>query len=134
MPRVGIGLYPGDACFDPNRGSLQPYYIDTWNEGWCKFDRCVFEGDCKEWFGSGDTRMNFPPPNGGYPPTVPEGGYSTNPGEITQEEVLEAQRRESEEWRKTAIPNPPGGEKRGFSLLAVAAIGVGAWLFVESRK
>jgi hypothetical protein len=37
-PRArGVGVYPGDACYDPSRPSWLPYWLDTNSENLCRF-------------------------------------------------------------------------------------------------
>jgi len=35
---TGLGLYPGDPCYDPNRPSLLPYWIDDFTESECYYN------------------------------------------------------------------------------------------------
>ena len=34
----GLGLYPGDACFDESRPSMLPYWIDDFSESTCFYN------------------------------------------------------------------------------------------------
>jgi hypothetical protein len=37
MSLVGVGMYPTDPCFDPNRASWLPYWIDNTTESACYY-------------------------------------------------------------------------------------------------
>ena len=41
----GLGLYPSDPCFDPNRPSLLPYWIDDATESNCFYGGGSILGD-----------------------------------------------------------------------------------------
>lgn len=119
----GLGLYPDHPCFDPNRSSVFPYWVDTWNESWCAFERN---------FLGMDSRMNFEPPNPGYSPAVPSGALE-EPYFITDEDVLDAQRAKANNWRQTAIPSPGGDVPVGLLVLGAAVVAL-AWLPSKRRR
>lgn len=37
MPRLGLGVYPDSPCYDPDRPSWMPYWLDTFGENACKW-------------------------------------------------------------------------------------------------
>ena len=37
LAQRGFGAYPGDPCYDPNRPSWLPYWIDDFTESECKY-------------------------------------------------------------------------------------------------
>lgn len=39
--RRGVGMYPDEACFDPDRPSLLPYWLDDLTESQCKINLLV---------------------------------------------------------------------------------------------
>jgi hypothetical protein len=47
MARAGMGMYPGDECYDPTRSSWLPYWLDTWTESLCKYGNDSAEKDIK---------------------------------------------------------------------------------------
>jgi len=40
--RTGLGMHPGDTCFDPTRPSWLPYWIDTFGEAACWDNEVLF--------------------------------------------------------------------------------------------
>ena len=113
----GLGLYPDHPCYDPNRSSVFPYWLDTWNESYCAFERN---------FLGMDSRMNFAAPQPGYSPAVPTGALE-EPYFITDEEVNAAQAAKAQQWRQTAIPSPGNEIPFGVWLLGAVAIGWVLW-------
>lgn len=41
---VGFGAYPGDPCFDPDRPSWLPYWLDDFTESECKYNATSIGG------------------------------------------------------------------------------------------
>lgn len=119
----GLGLYPDHPCYDPNRSSVFPYWVDTWNESWCAFERN---------FLGMDSRMNFEPPSPGYSPAVPSGALE-EPYFITDEDVLNAQRAKATDWRETAIPSRGGDVPVGLLVLGAAVVAL-AWRPSKRRR
>ncbi len=62
----GIGAYPSDAYFDPNRARFLPYWIDTPTESAMKWGM----------YAGADTKIAYPLPPRPQAPPVPAGGYS----------------------------------------------------------
>lgn len=117
-----LGVYPDEKCFDPNRPSWLPYWLDTWNESVCEFDN--------NWLGI-DSKMNFRSPAAGYSPGVPESALQA-PYYVSQEDIERAQREKAEVWRKSAIPDPPSDE---FKLPVLwVAVGVAVLVVFLRRR
>lgn len=119
----GLGLYPDHPCYDPNRSSVLPYWLDTWNESVCAFERN---------FLGMDSRMNFSPPNPGYSPAVPASALEA-PFFITDEELVNAQRAKAEDWRTSAIPSPGSELPMGVLVLGAVVLAAAAY-FAPSGK
>lgn len=120
----GLGLYADHPCYDPNRSSLLPFWLDTWNESVCAFERN---------FLGLDSRMNFAPPSPGYSPAVPEGALQ-EPYFITDEEVINAQRAKAEDWRQSAIPSPGNEIPTGILVLGAVAVALAWWPSGKRRR
>ena len=97
---VGLGMWPGDPCYDPNRSSLVPHFIDTPTELACYYGGVA--ADVYEEVKYGDIpRPEDPsapkPPTPRVPPTLPVGAR-------TVEEALDptidsdAYKRFQKEW------------------------------------
>ena len=63
---IGLGEYPGYRCYDANRPSWLPYWIDTFSESNCKYKPTEIAGNV--WAcATGDPTCATPPP--GQDPT-----------------------------------------------------------------
>lgn len=50
--RISLGAYPTDACYDPNRYSWLPYWIDDFTESNCKWGATNIVGATANAFGN----------------------------------------------------------------------------------
>lgn len=72
----GLGARPGDSCYNPDRPSWMPYWLDTFSEEACRYSEIV---------NGAFVKVPAPPP-GGPAPSAPGTGErmvdgSWNPGE-----------------------------------------------------
>jgi hypothetical protein len=70
----GMGQYPGDSCYNPDRPSWLPYWIDTFSEEACRYSETVH---------GAFVSVPSNPPGGPAPVGPSNAGQMTNPGEFT---------------------------------------------------
>ena len=80
--RRGLGEYPGYYCYDANRPSWLPYWLDSINESLCKYSPSTIAGDIKACV-SGDPSCGTPTQQQANPqlsgPGVTGPGYTAPP-------------------------------------------------------
>lgn len=81
--RRGLGEYPGYYCYDANRPSWLPYWIDSINESLCKYSPSTIAGNVAA-CATGNPSCGAPTPQQANPslsgPGVTGPGYTANPG------------------------------------------------------
>lgn len=115
-------MYPGSACYDPQRPSILPYYLDTWSESVCSYERLAGK----------DTRLNFLDPLTGPAPASPmqvENPTAASINAWTPEQLAAQDAINWETWSANPFPDPPGGDPKPTNYLLWAAAGV-ALLFI----
>ncbi len=127
----GLAMYPGDACFDPTRSSLLPYWLDNVHESACKWGQTA----AREYIDLRQHAADYPAPPLPPAPGVPTGGYQTGPGPtvnaapgIVIDEIIADQtaRWKSDQqafFEETAAANPV--EEQGFNAYVGVALAVG---------
>ena len=125
--QTGMGLYPGDPCYQANRDRWVPYWMDTNGEY-----RCLI---------SGKTFPLAPPP----PPAAPQTEEAMS--RWTPDDVYTAQQAQWEEWKRVnrelavgeegGSPPPPDTLKDWFGrnkwYLMAAGLGLVAVMQVTRR-
>jgi len=82
----GLGEYPGYYCYDANRPSWLPYWIDDLTESACKWNPKTIAGNlyaCTIGSTLGDPSCATPPPGWSPDPTVSGPGVETPEGQAS---------------------------------------------------
>lgn len=121
----GLGAYPSDSYYDPDRPSWLPYWIDTLTESSLKWGAYPGVTTLDE---SAYGLPSSPPAPAA--PSINElmGNWSWTPGAMQSASDLRYS-----QWASggEAIPDPDMPERTGFPFWLV--IGVGAFLLISSK-
>lgn len=124
---AGLGMYPGtpaqEPCYDPNRPSWMPYWLDTLSEETCWAERLVGK----------NTVLNFANPQPGpvQPATT---DMLTNPDSGTLDTSAAGAMVDAwQEWGKTAIPDTPQQPSSAGGIIAIIAIAAIVYWILSRR-
>lgn len=123
----GLGMYPGtptqEPCYDPNRPSWLPYWLDTFSEEECWLERSLGK----------NTVLNFGQPTTGPAPAsfTDMLAYPNSTGLDTS--AANAQVTAWQDWYPTAIPDTATPPSSLNTLLAVAVVVGLIYMFMHRR-